>query len=128
MTNRQDLARQRAQVIMQVQRHELTVTEAATMLGVSRKTYYEWENRALSSMVEALTNRDPGRPRKQIDTEKEALKRKVDELQKENQSMGDVMELREAIRGAGLDSLLKPWKEPKSRMPATNKKKRKWKP
>jgi transposase len=36
------LARQRALVILQVRSGALTAKEGAKLLGVSRKTYYEW--------------------------------------------------------------------------------------
>jgi DNA-binding XRE family transcriptional regulator len=43
----EDLAQRRAEIIVQVQSGQLTATEAARQLGVSRKTYYQWERRAL---------------------------------------------------------------------------------
>jgi len=60
--HQQALARQRAQLIMQVRSGVLSAQEAARQLGVSRKTYYQWERRALAAMVEALEKREPGRP------------------------------------------------------------------
>jgi transposase len=75
------LARQRAQLIMQVRSGLLTAEAAAQKLGVSRKTYYKWERRALAAMVEALGNRDQGRPPQPRDPEKEALRRQTEELQ-----------------------------------------------
>jgi len=60
------LARQRAQLIMQVRSGLLSAQEAARQLGVSRKTYYQWERRALAAMVEALGNREHGRPPRSI--------------------------------------------------------------
>ena len=42
------LARQR--VILDVLAGRLTVTQAALELGVSRKTFYEWQERALAAM------------------------------------------------------------------------------
>ncbi len=77
----QALARQRAQLIMQVRSGLLTAEAAAQQLGVSRKTYYKWERRALAAMVEALGNRDQGRPAQPRDPEKEALRRQTEELQ-----------------------------------------------
>ena len=56
------LARQRAQLIMQVRSGVVSAQEAARQLGISRKTYYKWERRALAAMVKALGNRDDGRP------------------------------------------------------------------
>ena len=77
----QALARQRAQLIMQVRSGVLSAQEAAQQLGISRKTYYKWERRALAAMVEALGNREQGRPPRQVDPEKEALERQAQELQ-----------------------------------------------
>jgi DNA-directed RNA polymerase specialized sigma24 family protein len=58
----QDISRQRAEVILQVRSGRITATEAAHLLGISRKTYYQWEQRALSGMLAGLENRPPGRP------------------------------------------------------------------
>ncbi len=77
----QALARQRAQLIMQVRSGVLTAEAAARQLGVSRKTYYKWERRALAAMVEALGNRGPGRQSQPVDPEKAALRRQMTELQ-----------------------------------------------
>jgi transposase len=80
-THQQALARRRAQLIMQVGSGLLGAQEAARQLGISRKTYYKWERRALAAMVEALGHREHGRPRLPIDPEKEALQRQSQELQ-----------------------------------------------
>ncbi len=77
----QALARQRAQLIMQVRSGVLTAEAAARQLGVSRKTYYKWERRALAAMVEALGNRGQGRPPQPRDAEKAALRRQTEALQ-----------------------------------------------
>jgi transposase len=77
----QALARQRAQLILQGRSGVLTAEVAARQLGVSRKTYYQWERRALAAMVEALGNRDQGRPPRPSDPEKAALRRQPEELQ-----------------------------------------------
>jgi transposase len=80
-TDPQALARQRAQLIMQVRSGILTAEAAARQLQISRKTYYKWERRALAAMVTALGNRDQGRPPRSIDPEKAALRRQMTELQ-----------------------------------------------
>ena len=51
-------------------------------MGISRKTYYEWEDRALAAMAEALENHPPGRPPAPLDVEKEELQTKVRGLEK----------------------------------------------
>ncbi len=78
--HKQGLARQRAQLIMQVRSGLLSVREAARQMKVSRKTYYKWEQRALAAMIEALGNREAGRPALPIDMEKQALKCQTREL------------------------------------------------
>ena len=90
----QALARQRAQLIMQVRSGLLSAQKAARQLGISRKTYYKWERRALAAMVEALGQRGQGRPRRPVDPEKEALRRQTRELQAKLQ----VLEQTERIR------------------------------
>ena len=92
--HQQALARQRAQLIMQVRSGLLSAQQAARQLGISRKTYYQWERRALAAMVEALGNRQPGRPPLPIDPEKEALQRQTQELQ----AKLEVLEQTEQIR------------------------------
>ena len=92
--HQQALARQRAQLIMRVRSGVLSAQEAARQLGISRKTYYKWERRALAAMVEALGNREQGRPPRPIDTEKKALQRQSQELQ----AKLEVLEQTERIR------------------------------
>jgi DNA invertase Pin-like site-specific DNA recombinase len=53
----EEKARQRAEIIMKVRSGIMTVTEGAVALGVSRKTSYKWENRALSAMLDGLEDR-----------------------------------------------------------------------
>ena len=52
----------------------LTAKEEAKLLGVSRKTYYEWEEKSLKVTALALENRPPGRPPLPVDEEKETLR------------------------------------------------------
>jgi hypothetical protein len=82
MEKERKLARERASIILQVRSGVLTATEGAERLGISRKTYYEWEDRALAAMAETLENHQPGRPSIPLDAEKEELQRKVWDLEK----------------------------------------------
>src|SRR5271157_274871 len=82
MEEEKKLARERASIILQVRSGALTVTEGAERLGISRKTYYEWEERALAAMAETLENHAPGRPPVPPDAEKEELQSKVRDLKK----------------------------------------------
>ena len=79
-----ELAKRRALIIMDVRSGKMTAEAGAEKLGVSRKTYYEWEKKGLSAMMEALLDGEAGRPEtSQEDPEKEALKRTLAETQKE---------------------------------------------
>ena len=82
MEREKKVAQKRAAVILEVRSGKLTATEGARRLQVSRKTYYEWEDRALQAMAQALENHSPGRPPVPVDPEKEELQGKVQELEK----------------------------------------------
>jgi transposase len=93
-----DLPRRRAEVILQVRSGRITATEAAHLLGISRKTYYQWEQRALSGMLAGLENRSPGRPlTPKPDPETLRLKKQVAELENRLKVMEEVHELRGMI-------------------------------
>ena len=80
-TRDKELARKRAEVIFSVRSGQITAEDGAKQLGISRKTYYEWERRALEAMTDALENGSSGRPRTPIDTEKDRLQEEIAELQ-----------------------------------------------
>ncbi|MBI5639604.1 MAG: hypothetical protein HZA17_04175 [Nitrospirae bacterium] len=75
-------ARLRAAVVFAVRSGQITAEEGARRLGVSRKTYYEWEQRALQAMTGAMQDRVPGRPALPQDEEKERLNKEIKDLQK----------------------------------------------
>jgi transposase len=77
-----EVARERAMVILQVRSGVLTAKEGAKLLGVSRKTYYEWEEKSLKAMAQALENHTAGRASALIDPEKETLRAQIRELEK----------------------------------------------
>lgn len=91
------LARQRAHLIMQVRSGMVTADAAARQLGVSRKTYYKWERRALTAMVAALGTRDQGRPPQPRDPETAALRRQLTELQAKLQVLEQTERLRQLL-------------------------------
>lgn len=69
-------------MVFAVRSGQITAREGARRLGVSRKTYYEWERRALQAMTEAMEDKAPGRPNMPSDEEKQRLEEQVEELQK----------------------------------------------
>jgi transposase len=83
-------ARQRAALILQVQAGQITASEAARQLGMSRKTYYQWEQRALKGMMQGLQPGQPGRPSTQPSREVAQLRRKVQELEQKLEKTGEL--------------------------------------
>ena len=93
-TKNKKKARQRADVIMKVRAGIMTATEGAAALGVSRKTYYKWENRALGAMLDGLENRETGRPEHpDLSPAEVELKKKLKALQQQNDLLEKKMEL-----------------------------------
>jgi hypothetical protein len=89
--------RQRASVIMRVRSGELTAKDGARLLGVSRKTYYELENRALHAMMEAMEERPAGRPALPVDAEKEELRKRVVALEHQLTMAKKTVEVKELL-------------------------------
>ena len=97
MEQNKKLARERALVILHVRSGALTATEGAKLLGVSRKTYYEWEAKSLKAMAQALENHVAGRPSALIDLEKEALRAQIRELEKELKLAKQTVKVKEIL-------------------------------
>ena len=91
------LARERALVILQVRSGALTAREGAKRLGVSRKTYYQWEEKSLKAMALALENHPAGRPAVSVDQEKETLRKRIRELEKRLDLAEKTIEVKELL-------------------------------
>jgi transposase len=102
-----ELARERALVILHVRSGAITATEGAKLLGVSRKTYYEWEEKSLKAMAQALENHTAGRPSALIDPEKETLRAQIRELEKklvlakQTVRVNEILDVYEEFRSKG---------------------------
>ncbi len=90
-------ARQRAEVIFKVRSGQMTATEAAQTLGISRQQYYQWEQRALQALLSALEDQPTGRPKTPADPEKEALQRRVQQLEQQVQVQVQKEQLRQLL-------------------------------
>ena len=97
MEKMKKLARERALVILQVRSGALSVKEGAKLLGVSRKTYYEWEEKSLRAMALALENHSAGRPPLPVDEEKETLRERIRELEKNLDLAEKTIEVKELL-------------------------------
>jgi transposase-like protein len=102
----------RASLILQVRAGQITAQEAARQLGISRQAYYQWEQRALRALLQALEDQPKGRPPSKTDPEKDQLHRRVRELERQVR----LHEERDQIR-----ALLKQMAEPGSPGSATKK-------
>lgn len=87
----------RAETILKVQCGLMTATEAARRLGVSRKTYYQWEKRGLAGLMAALEEGSGGRPAKARDLRLEREKKDRARLEIENSLLQKRLEIRRAM-------------------------------
>ena len=92
------MAHKRAELIIQVQAGRLSASEAAARLGVSRKTYYKWEQRALEGILAGLQEGKAGRRAVPRDPEKEGLKRELDELRAQVGHQEQILKVRDMLR------------------------------
>ena len=76
----------------------MTATEAARQLGVSRKTYYKWEQRGLTALLDGLEDRDAGRPESPPEKElQEQFDRECEELRRCNEQLQQKLELKDLV-------------------------------
>ncbi len=92
------MAHKRAELIIQVQAGRLSASEAAARLGVSRKTYYKWEQRALEGILAGLQEGKAGRRAAPRDPEKEGLRREVAELRAQVGQQEQILKIRDMLR------------------------------
>jgi transposase len=90
-------ARQRAEVIFKVRSGQMTATDAARILGISRQQYYQWEGRALQALLSALEDQPTGRPKAPTDPEKESFQRRVQQLEQQVQAQEHKEQLRRIL-------------------------------
>jgi transposase len=95
-----------AELFLKVRSGELSAKKAASMLNMSRKTYYKWEKRALRGMLDGLAEKQVGRPElPPEDPEKLALKAEVEQLKAENLRLQKQLEVKDAFHRLQLESL-----------------------
>jgi transposase len=102
----------RASLILQVRSGQITAQHAAQQLGISRQAFYKWEKRALKALLSALQDQPSGRPKAITDPEKDQLKTRVEELERQVR----LYEQREQLR-----ALLNEMEEPGSSGSSTKK-------
>jgi len=108
LTEKEQKALIRLESIIKVRSGLMTACEAASQLGISRKTWYEWENRGLEAMLNALTDKEPGRPQKASDPEKEALFQELVEAKKQNILLQESLEINRIMSEAYRNQTIPP--------------------
>jgi transposase len=93
----QQTARLRAELIMRVRCGLMTAREAACQLGVSRKTYYKWEERGLAALLSSLTDLASGRPCQPVDSEKQSLEQQLENAHRECAILKHKMALQDVL-------------------------------
>ena len=91
----QDQARLRAQLIMKVRCGLMTAAAAARQLGVSRKTYYKWEQRGLSALLDGLSDQVPGRPEKEEFPARAMFEKQMASLRREKELLEQKLVLKD---------------------------------
>jgi len=84
---------QRAEAIMKVRCGLMTASAAAAQLGVSRKTYYKWEQRGLSALLTGVSDNSAGRPEKPV--QELELEKQLSETLRENERLHQQMALKD---------------------------------
>ena len=92
-------------LIMRVEVGQLTASEAARQMGVSRKTFYQRAQRGLEGMAAALAPRLAGRPGNARDTEKETLLAQMEQLQREKLELQRLIRVRELLQEARVEDV-----------------------
>lgn len=75
----------RMEIVMKVYMGQLSVTQAAKELGVTRAYYYQLEEEMLRASLGAVTPKKPGPKKPVIDAEKAAIEEKLNAVRRENE-------------------------------------------
>ena len=90
-------ARLRAELIMKVRCGLITGRQAAKQLGISRKTFYKWEQRGLSALLEGVTDQHPGRPPDPSNDRCQVLEKQLSAAKQEIELLNHKMALKDVL-------------------------------
>lgn len=89
--------RLRAEMIMKVRCGLITAAQAAERLGVSRKTYYKWEQRGLSALLDGVTDQDSGRRAHPSDDQRQCLEKQLAEAMRQIELLNHKLALKDVL-------------------------------
>lgn len=98
----QQTMRLKAEMIMKVRCGLITAHQAAGQLGVSRKTYYKWEQRGLRALLEGLAEKSPGRPVQSSDENRPALEKQLADAMTQIELLNHKLELKDVLQELSL--------------------------
>jgi len=76
----------------------MTATQAAQLLQVSRKTYYKWEQRGLTALLEGLKDQESGRPETPPEqTRQAAFEKELKALKQQNELLEKKLKLKDLL-------------------------------
>jgi transposase len=75
----------------------MSASQAAEQLGISRKTYYKWEERGLSALLSSLEDQPGGRPSQPVDVGKQSLEQQLAQARRENAVLLHKMALKDVL-------------------------------
>lgn len=104
-------------MILRVRSGQISAKEGAKQLGVWRKTYYQWEKRALEGMMSQLEEQPPGRPPKQSDPRLEAMKQTIAGLEAKLKVAEQTAEVRSILLAMEQNQAKRDLKKKKPRSP-----------
>lgn len=88
----------RMQLLLEVFNGRITGVQAAHRLGVSRKTWSEWQARGTQALCLALSDRPTGRPGRLRDPEKDGMRRELQRREHRIHQLEAALQLREDLR------------------------------
>ncbi|WP_319524324.1 hypothetical protein [uncultured Desulfosarcina sp.] len=66
-------------------------------LGVSRKTFYKWEQRGLSGLLDSVTDQPPGRPAHPSDDHRQWLEKQLQDANRQIDLLNRKMALKDVL-------------------------------
>ena len=75
----------------------ITASEAAKQLGVSRKTFYKWEQRGLNALLDHVTDQASGRRPNPSDDRCQSLEKQLAEANRQIDLLNHKMALKDVL-------------------------------
>ena len=88
---------QKITAVLSIWSERRTSAQAAERLGVSRKTFYKWEQRGLSALLDSVTDQPPGRPAHPPDDHRQWLEKQLNDANRQIDLLNRKMALKDVL-------------------------------